>query len=393
MFSRIGFRAIMAPAFLVWSLYFLFLALRKNGYSMPLLSGLLFGLGFHSYIAYRAAPLLLIPVFIIFLKNKKFKPLIIFCLGAFIAVLPLLIFFAQNPQDFLGRTSQISIFSLESPVLELGKNILLTIGMFFIHGDGNWRHNFAGAPELWWPVAILFLLGSILSLRKIFKIENIFLWLWIIVMALPVVISSEGLPHALRAIIIIPPVMILAALGLDWIIEKIKKWLDLQISKHPESTNQLGRIKKELMLLVFILMITIGIHSYNLYFQKWAYNPNVYWAFSENYAEIGSYLNQAPQNLNKYVIINADGVEVRGVSMPSQTVMFITNTFLPENQQTKNIYYITRPEIDNFIEKIKTEENFEIIMLETDSDLRQKISSAVPEIKTYQDSGVLIQGK
>src|SRR3989344_5234992 len=57
-FSRMGFRAIMAPFFLVWSFYFLFLAMRKQKEWIFALAGLIFGLGAHSYIAYRAAPLI-----------------------------------------------------------------------------------------------------------------------------------------------------------------------------------------------------------------------------------------------------------------------------------------------------------------------------------------------
>ena len=73
-FSRIGFRAIMAPFFLVWSFYFLFAMLsrlrpKNNSQSLrpelsATLGGIFFGLGFHSYIAYRVAPLLLIVPFV-----------------------------------------------------------------------------------------------------------------------------------------------------------------------------------------------------------------------------------------------------------------------------------------------------------------------------------------
>ena len=31
---------------------------------------------------------------------------------------------------------------------------------------------------------------------------------------------------------------------------------------------------------------------------------------------------------------------MRGVPMPSQTVMFVTDTFLPEGQAKKNIHYV-----------------------------------------------------
>ncbi|MBU3925756.1 glycosyltransferase family 39 protein [Patescibacteria group bacterium] len=418
MFSRIGFRAIMAPAFLVWSMWLLWRLLgdsvSKQTWRLSLqalLSGLLFGLGFHSYIAYRIAPLLLIPLFLILLKNKKIKPLIIFCLGVFIAVLPLLIFFTQNPQDFFGRTSQISIFSSESPIKELAINVFKTIGMFFWFGDANWRHNFAGAPELWLPVAILFLIGILIGIWKLFKnfsaasgmkIGNLyekftspefFLLLWIAVMLLPVVISSEGIPHALRAIIVIPPTMIFCALGLNWIIEKFKNWNEKQIIKFPNSQKQLLRIKKEVMVLLFVFLITVASFTFIQYFFKWAYNPDVYYAFNENYAKIGRYLNNTPQDIKKYVIINAGGVEVNNIPMPSQTIMFITNTFLPDKQKEKNIYYITEKKLDNFIEEAKNENNIQIIMLENNSELRQKLSDNIPGLYSYQDSSVLIQTK
>lgn len=322
-FSRIGFRAIMAPFFLVWTFWLLFKTVnnQKNKIIISFIAGILFGLGFHSYIAYRAAPLLLIPPFLILLKNKKFKEIIIFSIGAFIAVSPLLIFFAQNPQDFFGRTAQISVFSSESPLYELGKNIILTVGMFFVHGDTNWRHNYAGAPELWWPVAILFLIGLIISVKKLRVTSYALLVTWFTIMLLPVIISSEGIPHALRAIIVIPPTMIFAALGLDYIIQKISK-------------------RKLAATAIFILFSSIILQTYSQYFIKWAQNPHTQGAFSKNYFDIGNYLNSLPQDAPKYVIMEAKGVDVRGIPMPSQTIMFITKTFLPKWQEEKNMHYV-----------------------------------------------------
>ncbi len=380
-FSRIGFRAIMAPLFLVWSLYFLFVAIRREK-SAPigLLAGLIFGLGLHSYISFRTAPLILIPPLLLLIKKRKFLIICFFIIGAFATALPLLNYFYHNPQDFLGRTSQISVFSSESPVLELGKNILLTIGMFFVRGDSNWRHNYAGAPELWWPIAILFLIGLIIGIRKL-KIRNSLLFLWLIFGLAPVVISNEGLPHALRAIIVVPVAMIFAALGLVWLIEKIS----------PKIEN--GRIKKELMILFFAFLIVVSINSYKQYFLDWAGNPNVQGAFNENYTELGHYLKYSPREIKKYVVINANGVDVRGIPMPSQTVMFLTDTFRPEQQKEKNIFYILPKNLDEFIKTANNEKNLQIFMLEIDPFLRQKFSADIPGLFTYQDGGILIQQK
>lgn len=114
-FSRIGFRAILAPFFLVWSFYFLWKTINKSEFRascLTILSGLLFGLGFHTYISYRVAPLLLIIPFILMWRSGpevdashhygagRKNLILIFLIFAFIAALPIGIYFLQNPQDF-----------------------------------------------------------------------------------------------------------------------------------------------------------------------------------------------------------------------------------------------------------------------------------------------------
>src|SRR3989338_618620 len=60
LFSRIGFRAIMAPFFLVWGLYFFWKGKSSTKLFDFAISGLFLGLGFYSYIAYRVMPLVII---------------------------------------------------------------------------------------------------------------------------------------------------------------------------------------------------------------------------------------------------------------------------------------------------------------------------------------------
>ena len=139
LFSRIGFRAVMAPFFLTWALYFLLLSFRKRWFRAALLSGVALGLGAYTYIAYRLMPFLLLLFIQPFRHKREFWHLAfgVFA-SALIVFIPLGVFFATHPADFLGRTSQVSVFSSPNPSYELGKNILLTIGMFFFRGDGNW---------------------------------------------------------------------------------------------------------------------------------------------------------------------------------------------------------------------------------------------------------------
>jgi len=370
-FSRIGFRAIMAPFFLVWSFFFLFKLLNKNKNNFQFLSalaGVFYGLGFHSYIAYRTTPLLiLIILYFYWFKNKEKEirkkilfSAFYFLLFTFIAALPLGIYFLNNPADFFGRTSQISVFAAENPLKELGLNIIKTIGMFLWAGDYNWRHNLSGEPMLWWPIGLLFLTGVIISAKKIinkaykksFKettgSPEIFLFAWIILGLFPAIFSGEGMPHALRAIIVLPPVMILIASGANWLLGRsVSKWN-----------------KKLTAGLIFIFLAAIAIQSYWQYFYRWAPNINTYHAFSGNYKALGEWLNAQPRDLLKYVIINAEGVKARGWPMPAQTVMFITDTFSSKKQKAKNIIYLLPKEKDKII--CPREKKCVIIALEND---------------------------
>lgn len=399
-FSRIGFRAIMAPFLLVWAFYLLILAINKNNtvnkplradnpsWLLSAFAGLIYGAGFYSYIAYRATPLLILIIFLIYyfksrapviarspakrgvvipfsvipgltrnpdLVNKKHKEDVwevfrIFALFIFISILPLTAYFIQNPQDFIGHASQLSVSNSASPLKDLGSNILKTAGMFNFSGDTNWRHNFAGKPELYWPIGILFLIG----LTSVFKISKsqypisnkIFnfkfpklgirnwelgiLTAWLAIAALPVIISNEGIPHALRSILMIPPVFILAGVG-------TLKLYELLINKIPGFYHKHDKLVKNSFLLICALLIT---QSYNYYFIEWGNNSNVEYAFRQSYVDMGEMLNSLPKETMKYVVVENGGVNVRGIPMPAQTVMFITDTFTLEKQAEKNIHYL-----------------------------------------------------
>ncbi|KKS96313.1 hypothetical protein A3B05_01405 [Candidatus Giovannonibacteria bacterium RIFCSPLOWO2_01_FULL_43_160] len=344
-FSRMGFRAIMAPFFLIWSFYFLFLGIRKKRESIFILAGLLLGLGAHSYIAYRVTPIIALLPLWKFYKNWQLRrptsnycaPCLIglFIFMAFLAALPLLWYYAQNPADFLGRTSAISIFNIPQPLAptpiklvwglgQFSENLVKTLGMFNFVGDFNWRHNFAGSPQLWWPIGILFLIGIWLSLKKI-KWPESFLLLWFVVMILPVALSNESLPHALRAIVLIPPVMIFVALGLEWF------W---------------GKIRSSLKIFIFLFFIVATIYIFNQYFFRWAPNFNVYEAFETDITERANWLNGQPKDIKKYVVTDSvDKVDVRGAPMSFQPIIFITDTFFAKKQKEKNIYYLTANQI------------------------------------------------
>jgi hypothetical protein len=336
-FSRIGFRAILSPLLLAWSFYFLIKAFRSaktsSAYVYALIAGIVYSLGFYTYIAYRITPLLLL-FFIPFYKKCAgfWKRTAIFVIVAFIVAIPIGFYFLQHPTDFFGRTSEISVTNASNPLFAILINTEKTVLMFNFHGDNNWRQNISGAPELFWPVGILFLLGIIVSIAWLKRKETspqlrFMLWLmlgWFVLGLLPEIFSNEGIPHALRSLLAIIPSMFLAAIGGIWLSDF------LQARFHKELIRGLG--------VLFIIIIAIS--GYYDYFFVWAKNPNVPGAFNANYVAIGKEINQLPTSTAKYVVVEAGGVLARGIPVPAETTMFITNTFTTSTQIAKNIHYL-----------------------------------------------------
>jgi len=395
-FSRIGFRAGLIVPVLIWSFYFLYRGFKLSKLSILridskilnfVFAGILFGLGFYTYISFRFAPILVLLAFSSLLFKKGTGRLrigvLFFVLTTFIIAFPIGLHFLKNPADFFSRTSEVSIFSQSFPLKALAINTAKTLGMFNIAGDFNWRHNYAGAPELFLPVGLLFLLGIWLSIKR-FAFKDKFLFSWLAVFLLPDFLTIEGNPHALRALGAMPAAMIFAGAGLFWLYKKIQKYFDNKIPARPNDfgrsggenpvldkyKSQLLRLKKEIFLLLIIFLIFIGACDFNKYFNLWAFNPNVASAFSQNQVKIADYLNNLPKETEKYVIWNAsDRATDNSLPVSAQTVYFLTT------EKTK-INYLKSDELN----KIKLGENGTVIApLYFDLDLLHNLNKQFPQ--------------
>lgn len=402
-FSRIGFRAIMTPFCLVWCFYFLFKTMnlpadKKNRNWLSLfylvLSGIFLGLGFHTYIAFRMAVIILIvPLITILVRffkeyklsgkfwetffKKGFWQYKIWILAAILVALPIGLYFLHNPQDFIGRASGVSVFNKENPIKAVIESTVKTLGMFNVVGDKNWRHNYAGSPQLFWPVGILFLIGIILSIKKLKRGAYIFLLVWFGAMLLPAILTAEGLPHALRTIGAIPVCYIFAALGADIVYKFLSKFEHLK--------------KGLLFLFCFLFFFLCAYYTFDKYFMDWAKQPTVEDSFAKNYVEIGKYLNQLPPEISNYVIVNQSGVlvpveqngKIKDIPMPAQTIIFIRAFQHQENKPTK---YLLPEEIDS----LNLGKNSVVIPLQYDMGLFRKLKNKFPQGNIKFEDNVLL---
>jgi len=356
-FSRIGFRAIMLPFILVYLFYFLWRGLRRSNWWSFFWAGVFGGIGFYTYTSYRIAPLIMVLVFInywIFVKkdfshqnyehtrNRFLGGFSLFMITTFFVALPIGVYFLKNPQNFMQRNTQ-SVFVQEQPIQQLVGSVVKTLGMFVFVGDGNPRHNLDSQPMLGWPVAVLFAIGFLKELyhwlrRKHghFSPVHTLMFLWFFVFLLPGFLSTEA-PHALRAIGVIPIVMIFAARGFMWLFHAAGEWE--AVANPWENQNHHQFVAPVLAGLA--LLGALGFFEYNRYFNVFAPSQITAGAFTANYVDIANQINAVPTNKKKYVIIDAPAQEAYGLPVSAETVMFLTNTVTPENQKNKNIIYLT----------------------------------------------------
>ena len=302
-FSRIGFRAIMVPALLAFSFYFLFRGMRTKKWHAFAIGGLFFGLGLHTYIAFRIAPLILVVVlFALVLSREKFFKhywwsIIVFIIFSALSAGPMLYtFFVAHPEYWQSRTSEISIMNPavnQGHLLQtFGRTFGLSLAKYNFWGDQNWRQNFPPYAILDPLTGIAFLFGFIYSIIKFFHLLFIrfrrgirderlevytFLLSGFFIMLLPEVMGAEGNPHALRSIGTMPFVFIFSALAFNYFFGK---------------THAKTYLHKKLVGgLAIIILLSIGLFNPLKYFVFWAHNPKTAEAFEANLADAQKYIH------------------------------------------------------------------------------------------------------
>lgn len=393
-FSRIGFRATLVPFLVAISFAFLWRGLKHSRISDFILAGLFFGLGFHTYIAFRFAPFILIALLLFYWwetrrQNAAASQSVVvarapcrFCLNVliflavtFIVALPIGWYYLNNPQDFFGRAAGVSVFATEQPIKEFLLGTVKTLGQFNIRGDYNWRHNFSGSPQLLYPVGVLFLWGVMVTITKLKNYKRTlgtpyqfsaygFLAVGFIMMMFPSTLTAEGLPHALRTIGMIPFVMILAGIGAEglyqWLARRAQRWNMSMVS---------------VRVIIAVCVIAISAFEFHKYFIAWATRPETKDAFSNYFVEIGRTMRELPVEAQKYIIVNQDGVLVDGVPMPAQTVKFVADG-------VENVHYL----VPNEIQKLLLPRNAFVIPLHFNDEIRNALLSRFGGLKTVQNN-------
>ncbi len=300
-FSRV-LHATGTPLAITASLLLLIMALDATAarwqIALAIAAGAVFGFGFHTYLAFRAAPLLAAAFFSLELRRSQAvqRTNRVFGIAGFIALVvavPLLRYFVAHPEFLFERAQQVSVFANPHPVRALAYSAVHTIVMFNWRGDTNWRHNLSGAPQLLWPIGIAFLGGVLMALHAAWRRKwqargELLLLLWLVVMMLPAILAVEGVPHAMRTLGAAPAVYGLAALGYEWFLDRFSK---------PAVIHAIA----------FVLVAIPPCGDVARYFGFWANNQQLVMhdAFSQRATAIGEYLKTLPPGSPVVIVIPA----------------------------------------------------------------------------------------
>jgi len=383
-FSRIAFRAIMMLPILTFSFYFIFRGIRTNKWWNFALAGFIFGLGFHTYIAFRIAPALLGVLFVLLLLQygtqlfkQHWKNALIFILFTLLSAFPIFYTFHTHPEFLNSRTGDVSVFanSEDGLVTTLTETTAASLLKFNVYGDQNWRHGYPPYPTLEPFVGLMFIGGITLSTiiffiyfyRRLFKkvrnrklVTHGLLLAWFFAFLAPEFLTTEGLPHNLRSIGTLPVVYIFAAFFINFLIERSQK---LPHKMHIATFT-----------LIITLLIISGFCNVIKYHKYWATDPHQAQAFNKSLTDIAHHIKTLPPETSKYIV--AGPLE----RLPIKLL----------NENTKELYFLYEDEID----KIDTTKNFHVLMShKRDSiinNLSNKTSVTVDTITTDLNTEFII---
>lgn len=386
-FSRISFRANMLPFVLVFSFYFLFKGIRTKKWHDFAIGGIIFGIGLHTYIAFRVAPLILVAAIIVLvLSHEKFlknywRPIFIFVIFTLFTSAPMLYtFFYAHPEYWTSRTSEVSILNPAVNQGHLFTTFLKTFGLSLVKynfwGDQNWRQNYPPYPILDPLTGIAFLFGFIYLIIKSFRLivlrftrkirdpgmaTYLILLAWFFAMLVPEFMGYDNNPHALRSIGTLPVTFIFAGLTFNYFLKRAE--------------NETYFFRKLTAGIIILMLISIGLLNPIKYFFFWANKPQTAQAFEATTADIKNYIKTLPPQREIFVVVgNMQRVPVR---------VF--------NWNNQNFHDLHPVDIGNI--QPKDENNFTVLL--TDFQKDQIINSVRSrfcgmELRTFTDSYGLV---
>jgi len=278
--AHVGYRAVLLPLFMALTVWQAARGWRSRNQAHWIAAGIFYGLSFYTYLAVRFTPLIL-AAFALYVwlahpreRTATLRAALPFTLAALIVVAPLAIYTLSHWDIVMGRSGQVTIFNPgiggPDPWLTLARNVARALGMFVWRGDFIARHNLPYRPVFDPVMSVCFLAGIVIAcVRARRDAASALALIWTAVMLLPTILA-EDTPHFLRAVGVLPMIVVFPAVALSQLASK-------------------SRVAS--LITVAVLVISLGFTSYD-YFARYAQDESVRFWFDDAGAQLAAEVNR-----------------------------------------------------------------------------------------------------
>ncbi|MBI5652903.1 MAG: glycosyltransferase family 39 protein [Chloroflexi bacterium] len=301
-------------------------ALRTRDLKLYIASGAILGLAIYTYSPGRfvgifVAMFVATEFVVTALAGKRaqarttntldWRGIILAGLTALIVMLPLGIYFAQNPAQFFRRFDSTSVFDQANPVLAFATSVIGNVAQFVVPGAGyrSFHYNLPGKPVFDLLIAPFFLAGLLIAFTRLRESRYRFLIAWWLVMMLPAFLTADMIPKGVRVFGVVPGVFIFPALAMDWLIERALDATTRQAIAAKDVTR-LNRMELAppnplapliaFGLIAFAFSGSAAWTTYD-YFIAWANLPEVPVKFDADYAAAADFILRYPNAPRVYI--------------------------------------------------------------------------------------------
>lgn len=182
---------------------------------------------------------------------------------------------------------------------ELGHNLLQVGLMFNAHGDESYLHNLAGEPLLNSFLGLMLVAGLLVSISRAHHLRYRILLLLTLVMLLPAIIITSGVPNSTWAAGALPLIFALVGIGTAYMLE-------LWYATFPINSAARATGRAAIILLLALSLL----QGYTQYFNAWAGSTPVYVAYNEGVVKIAERLRTDKAAAERFVVLSPEQAPV-----------------------------------------------------------------------------------
>lgn len=313
--SRVGLRGMLLPLTLslgldaLWAAY----AGSESGYRRTLGAGLWLGLTAYTYSASRGIPLLLggwIGALLLVDRRRllrRWRRLVLVCLTGILIALPLIITVSRN------HSIQTRVYEVNAPLNALRQgdfrpvlaNVPRVLGMFAVRGDDTVRNNMPDRPVFPEPIwAGLFYLGLVVALVRLRDARYALVLVWLGAMMIPSLVTIEA-PNFVRTLGAMPAVMILPAVGADWLFDRL-------------GARGSGFVAAGRVVIGAAAFVNLGWTGWD-YFVRWPAVPETQFVWQTDLRNLADWLDAKPELRD----VTVGGLSATSMDEPSLQLMLV----------------------------------------------------------------------